>query len=202
MRDEDVGGADGAEVAGDFAHEIADDAAGDVVDIEGALAEVGVVYLGEGLGVAIGDLGEDVLDVEAIALEGAEDFIDEGAIFDDEEVGIEDGGIVGADGDGDFLLKLEDLLAGGEESAFEALDLVWDVIFRDAMVRGLLVVRAMVEDGAAGDAGGGGDAVEAELGRWGFGGGAHLGREARGQKPEARSQKPESRGQKPVIRCQ
>ena len=70
-----------------------------------------------------GDLGEDVLHVVLVLLQGAQHFVDERAVFHHQQVRVEDAGIVRADGDGDALLHLQDLLAGGEQRRLEALDL-------------------------------------------------------------------------------
>ena len=62
---------------------------------------------------------EDVFDVPVFALQGAEDFVDEGAIFYDEEVGVEDAGVLGSDGARNAGLHFEDLLTGLDQGGFK-----------------------------------------------------------------------------------
>ena len=85
--------------------------AGHVMDVQRALAQVGIVHLLEQLGVAAGDLLEDGLDVAPVALQRAQHLVDERAVFDDEQVGVEDAGVLRADGLGDLGLHFEDLRA-------------------------------------------------------------------------------------------
>ena len=161
--EEDVRGLDAREVAGLLAHQVVDDAAGDIVDVQRALAEVGVVDLAEGLGVAVGDALEDLLDVELVPREGAQHFVDERAILDHEEVRVEDARVLRPDGHRDALLHLDDLLARGDEGRLEAGDLAGDFPLGDVARRRRLVVRAVDEDGAARDARRDADALESLL---------------------------------------
>ena len=119
------------EVFAGFAEEVADDAAGYVFDVDDAFLEVGVVDGGEGAAIFFGDLVENEFAVVKVALEAAEGFVDEGAVFDDEEVGVEDGGVGGPDGAGDFLLNTEEFLTGGDEGGLAAGDFAGDVLRGD-----------------------------------------------------------------------
>ena len=91
----------------------------------------------------------------------AQHFVDQRAILDHEQVRVENAGVLGADGFGDALLHLENLRAGGDERRLEARDLRRDLAFLDAALRRRLVVRAIDEDRAAGDARRDADAVKA-----------------------------------------
>jgi hypothetical protein len=132
LGDENVTGGGCGEVLRAFAEEIMDDPPCDIGDIEGALSKVRIIDFAEGLSVAVGDRLEGVFNIELIADEESEDFIDEGTIFDDEEVGIKNASVFGSDGFCDALLHLENLDSGGDESGLEAIDFVGDLVFFDS----------------------------------------------------------------------
>ena len=163
MRDQQVRRGDRRKVAAILAHEIPDDAAGDVLDVERPLAQVGIVDFAERFRVLAGHLAEDVLHRAEVFLKGAEDLVDEGAVFHHQQVRVEDAGIMRADGFGDFLLQLGDLLASGEQRHLEALDLAGDGRLLDAQLQRFVVLRAVHEDGAAGNARRDAHAVEAHF---------------------------------------
>ena len=118
-RDDNVRPVEFVEFLAGFSEEVADDAAGDVFDVNDALLQVGVIDRGEGAAVFLGDLMEDKLDIIQVALEPAQGFIDEGSVLDDEEVGIKDAGVIRPDSPANFLLNLEKFLACGDEGDLE-----------------------------------------------------------------------------------
>ena len=96
---------------------------------------------------------EDVFDVPAFELELAQDFVDQGAVFDDEQVGVEDAGVLGADRFGDPLLHFEDLLAGEQQGGLEAGQFAGQFGFFDLPGGEFLVLGPDDAHGAACDAG-------------------------------------------------
>ena len=155
------------ERAGLLSHEIVQDAPGDVVDIQRALAQVGVVDFAEGFRVPVGDLLEDVLDVVPLLGQRPQHLVDEGSVLDDQQMRVEYAGVLGADGLGDPLLHLEDLRAGLDQRGFEPRDLGGNLGLRDSPDGRLLFVIGPIDEyGAAGDARGDTDAVEALFCWW------------------------------------
>ena len=108
-----------------------------------------------------------MFDIELIADEESEDFIDESPIFDDEEVGIKNAGVFGSDGFCDALLHLENLDSGGDESGLEAIDFVRDLVFFDAPRGRDFVIGSANKNRAPGDSWRDGDPLESTF----FGGG-------------------------------
>ena len=155
-RDDDVRPVEFVQFLAGFAEKVADDAAGDVFDVDDAFLQVGVIDGGEGAAVFLGDLMEDELDIIQVALESAQGFIDEGAVFDDEEVGIKDAGVVRPDGPGNFLLNLEKFLACGDEGDLEPGNFRGDFPWGDVANRYFFLVLPMDDhlalDDARGDA--------------------------------------------------
>ena len=121
-RNNDVRPVEFVEFLAGFAEQVADDAAGDVLDVDHAFLQVGVIDRGEGAAVFFGNLVEDELDVIQVAFEPAQGFIDQGAVLDDQKVGIENAGVVCTDRPGNFLLNFEKFLARGDEGDLEPGD--------------------------------------------------------------------------------
>ena len=95
------------------------------MNIKSAFSQIGIIDFAESTRVPIGDFGEDKLDVELFSLEVAEHFIDQGPIFDDQKVRVEDAGILCPDRFGDPLLHLKDLRPGRDQGRFEPGNLSW-----------------------------------------------------------------------------
>src|SRR5215469_17010209 len=89
MSNNDLGRLQIGEGPGGSSKEVSNDATGNVMDIECALAEVGVVNFTQRTGISVRDLGEDKLDVVSLSLQRSKDFIDQGTIFDHEKMSIE-----------------------------------------------------------------------------------------------------------------
>ena len=83
-----------------------EDALGHVLDVDDALLEVGVVDRGEGAAILFRDLVKNEFDVVQSAFQSAQGLVDERAVFDDQQVRVEDAGIGRADRPGDFLLDI------------------------------------------------------------------------------------------------
>ncbi len=92
-----------------FALEIPHHPPGHVLDVERALAQVGIVDLAQGLGVMRCHPLENEFDVAQVRLQLAQDFVDQRPVFDHEQVGIENSRVLRSDGLSDLFLHLEDL---------------------------------------------------------------------------------------------
>jgi len=87
------------------------------------------------------------------ALQSAQGLVDERAVFDDQQVRVEDAGIGRADRPGDFLLDIEKLLPRGNEGGLEAFDLTGDIRFLDVAKRDFLFILPMDDDLGLGNTG-------------------------------------------------
>jgi len=112
MGDDDVRPVMGADEPRVLAHEMADDPAGDVFDVHDPFAQVGIVDCAQRANVFLRDLVEDILDVALLAFEAFEHLVDERAVLDDEQVGVENARVLRADRGGDALLDFEQFPAG------------------------------------------------------------------------------------------
>lgn len=122
----------------DIALEIVNHATHDIADVGGAFAEVFVFDHAESGGVTFGDLGKSELGVDFLLLDRADDFGDEGLIFENEQVSFEDTGAFGSHPFLDLALDLSDLLPGLEQGAFHPIDLqvafaLGDVVLGDGV---------------------------------------------------------------------
>ena len=142
-----------------FAEQVADDAAGDVLDVDHAFLQVGVIDRGEGAAVFSGNLVEDGLDVIQVAFESAQGFIDKGAVLHDQKVGVENAGVVRTDGPGNLLLNFEKFLARGDEGDLETGDFRGNFCAGDIADRYFFLVLPMDNHIAFDDAGGNADAL-------------------------------------------
>ena len=115
VRDDDPPLDQAAEGVLRLAEEVLEDPLGHVADVAGALAQVLVVDLGEGLDVLLRDHVEAGLDVPAGRLEFADRLGDQRLVLEDEQVGVKDQGLVFPQALLDLVLDLRDLLAGDQE---------------------------------------------------------------------------------------
>ena len=127
------------------AGEVHHHAAGHVVHIQAAFAQIGIVHLFEEAGVAVGHLLEDGLDVAPVVLERAQDLVDERAILDDQQMRVEDAGVLGPDGVGDLRLHVEDLRAREQQRGLEPGDLRREVLLADRVLGRGVLLRAVDE---------------------------------------------------------
>ena len=91
--------------------QIADDPLGHVLNIERALAQVGIVYFAQCLDIIFCDFMKHPLDITKIGLQFAQHFINQSAVLDDKQMRIEDGRIFRPNRFRDALLHLENLHA-------------------------------------------------------------------------------------------
>ena len=168
MGDDDVAAVVAGQVARGFAEQMPDDAAGHVLDVHHPLAQVRIVNFDQGAAVALRDLVKDGLDVLVILLQAAQNFIDQGAVLDHQQVGVENTGILGADGVGNTLLDLEQFRAGGDEGGLKSGDLLGEFLSRDGALGDFLVIHPVDDDLGLGDAGGNSYTLEPFL-LFGFG---------------------------------
>jgi len=122
------------------AEEIVQDAGGDIAHVGGAFAQVIVFDGGEGRGVALGDSMKGVLGIDLFLLDDADDFIQEGAVFEDQQVRVKDAAFLGAHAFADFALDVEELVPGLDEGLFEAIDFldglaIGELAFGDGLTR-------------------------------------------------------------------
>ena len=99
--------------------QIANYAAHDILNIQGAFAQIRIVDFAQCLGVAAGDFLEDRFDFDQIGLKLAQDFVDQRPIFHDQQMGIENSRIFGPNGFRNPLLHLENLHPRLHEGGFE-----------------------------------------------------------------------------------
>jgi len=143
-----------------LAEKIVDHAPADIVNVHRALAQVGIINIGECLRIAVRDLLEDVFDIQLVALKRPQHFVDQRAIFDHQQVRVEDARVLRANGFGDPLLHIDDLPARLNQRRFETGNLPGDLALLDSAHRWILVLRPVHEDSPAGDAGGNSDTLE------------------------------------------
>src|SRR6516165_6547210 len=97
------------------------------MNIKCPLTEIRIVDFAQSLRVSIRDFGEDELDVELVPLKCAKHFVDQCSVFDNQQMSVENTGILCADRFSNTLLHLENLCASGDERAFESDDLVRNI---------------------------------------------------------------------------
>ena len=124
MRHEDVRLGHGEKRLGRFPLQIANDAAGHVLNIERALAQIRIVDLAQRFRVTLRHFLKNEFHVATIGFEFAQDFVDQRPILDHEQMRIENAGVLGADRFRDALLHLENLRARLDQRGFEARDLL------------------------------------------------------------------------------
>ncbi len=122
---------------------MANHATGDILDIHDAFAQIGIIDLAERLAVLFRDLVEDVLDVVALLFEIAQHLVNQCAVFDHEEMRVEDAGILGANGIRDSLLDLQELGTGGDEGGFKARDFLRKLLVRNLTEGNFLFINPM-----------------------------------------------------------
>ena len=93
-----------------------------VAHVGGALPQVIVLDGRQGGGVALGDGVEGVLGVDLLLLDDAHDLVDQRAVFEHEQVGVEDAAFLGAHAFADLALDLQDLVAGLDQGLLQAID--------------------------------------------------------------------------------
>ena len=103
-------------------------------------AQIGIVNLAQRFDVTIGNFLKSELDVAMFVFQSTQDLIDERLVLHHEQVGIENSGILRADGVGDLLLHLENLRARLNERGFKARDFVGDMRRLDAITHDVIAL--------------------------------------------------------------
>ena len=145
VRNDNMGLIVGGWILRSLAEEMPDDTARHILDVNDALPEVGVIDSFKCLAVFVGDFLEDVFDAEMVALETAEDFVNESAILDYKEVGVENTSVVGADGGRNFLLDFEQFDTRGYEGCLKAGNLARHILGGNRFWKNLLLLGQMNE---------------------------------------------------------
>ena len=112
---------------GRFALQISNDPARDILNIERAFAQIRIVDFAQRFGVIARHFLKNPFHVAALALQPAQHLIDQRSVFDDQQVRIKNGRVLGADRFGDLLLHLEDLHSRLNKRGLEARDFVADI---------------------------------------------------------------------------
>ena len=97
---------------------------GHVAHIGGALAQVFVLDGGQGGGVAFGDGVEGVLGVDLLLLDHAHDLVEQRAVFQHQQMGVEDAAFLGAHAFAHLALDFENLVPGLDQRLLQAIDLL------------------------------------------------------------------------------
>ena len=113
------------------AHEIVQDARGDIPHVGGAFSQIFVLQSAERGGVFFCDLLEGVFGGNLLVQDPSRDFLDERGVFEHEQVRVEDAGFSGAESLVDLALDFEDLLARLGQGLFEAADLLRHFLLRN-----------------------------------------------------------------------
>ena len=127
MRQEDVGMRQSQKILGRFSLEITHHSARDVLDLERALVKIWVVDFPQGIRVMSRHFLEHELDIAKIGLEFAQHFIDQGSVFDDQQVCVKNPGVLRPNRLGDALLHFENLRTGLNQRRLETGNLVGDL---------------------------------------------------------------------------
>ena len=102
--------------------QIVQHAAGEVAHIGGAFAEIFVLHRLQHGDVAVGRGVKGVVGVGLLLADDFDDFLDEHAVFEHQQVRVENVRLGRAHGLGDAALDFGDLLAGADEGLLEAFD--------------------------------------------------------------------------------
>ena len=108
--------------------QIVQHAGGEVAQIGGAFAEIFVLDRFQHGDVAVGGGVKGVVGVGLLLADDLDDLLDEHAVFEHEQVGVENIRLGGTHRVGDAALDFGDLLAGADEGVLEALDFLADRI--------------------------------------------------------------------------
>ena len=140
MRDENVRLTQTKKCFGSFPLQVPDYSLGHVLDIERALAQIGIIDFGQGLGVMRGDFLKNPLDIAKVGLQFPQHFVDQCAILNHEQMSVEDCGIFCSDRFCNALLHLQNLHARLNERCFEPPDFVRDLGRGDAITRHVIQI--------------------------------------------------------------
>ncbi len=106
---------------------------------------------------------EDEFDVVKVSLKFAQHFINQRPVFHDQEVRVENAGILCSNRLGNALLHLQNLRAREDQRRFEAADLIRNLGWLNPAARNLVALIAHHMKRSSGDAGGNPDALQTRL---------------------------------------
>jgi hypothetical protein len=132
--------------------EVPDYAARNVLDINDALTQVGIVDGPKGAAVLFRDLVERVFDVVTLVFEIPEDLVDQCAVLDNEKMGIKNAGVLAANGVRDTLLDLKKFGASGDKGGLETCDFLGKFLRRNRAKGDFFVVQPMHHHSRMGNA--------------------------------------------------
>jgi hypothetical protein len=131
-RDDDAGFGKVAEVLfGGAAQKMVKDAPADIADVSGPFAEVVVAEFAEGAGELLDDLMVGGLGVDVLFADELMDFGEHHLVFEDEKVGVEEAGFVGAKRFGHLALDVEKVAPGLRDGVLETLQFGGDFLGAD-----------------------------------------------------------------------
>ncbi|MEZ5433278.1 MAG: hypothetical protein R3F31_19380 [Verrucomicrobiales bacterium] len=102
----------GGAFTGFRAPEIAEDPAGDILDVDGPLPQIGIRDAPERFDVALGDFKIEPVHRAFLHFQQSQDLIQDRGVFQNQKMGIKNTGMFGSQGRLDFLLEGADLLPG------------------------------------------------------------------------------------------
>ena len=135
----------------------------DVAHVGGAFAQVIVVNGRQGRRVAFGDRVERVLRVDLLRLDDAHDLVEQRAVFQHEQMRVEDAAFLGAHAFADLALDVQDLLTGLHQRPLQPVDLLGQLRIGELAPGNRRTRPAEHEDLAAAHPGGNRDATEGLL---------------------------------------
>ena len=153
MRNQNVRLAQGKKCLGSFPLKIANYSLRDVLNVERAFAQIRIIDFAQGLGITRGDFLKRPLHVAKIGLKFSQNFIDQRAVLDHQQVRIENRRVFRADRFGNTLLHLKDLHARLDKRRLESPDFIRNLGRRDPVTHHLIQVVAHDMNPAEGDSG-------------------------------------------------
>ena len=153
MSNQNVRLAEGKKCLGSLPLKIVNYSFRDVLDVERAFAEIRVVDFAQGLGVTRGDFLKRPFHVTKIDLKFPQNFIDQSAVLDYEQVRIENRRVFCSDRFRNALLHLKDLHARSDKRRLEPPNFIRNPGGRDPVTHHLIQVIAHDMNPAEGDSG-------------------------------------------------
>ena len=105
------------------AHQIIEDAGSDIANVGGAFLQIRIVDGAQSGLIFLGELMEGGLGIGLLVQNQLCDRINEGGVFQDEEMGVENTGVLGVQGLADLALHFEDLLTSFQQRLLEPFHL-------------------------------------------------------------------------------
>ena len=139
--------------------QIVEHAPGEVAQIGGAFAQILVLHVRQRGDVTLGHGMKGEIGVDLLLANEPDDLLDEHAVFEHQQVRVEDVRLRRAHAGDDTALHFEELLAGFDERLLETADFHRDLRFRQIAPRDDVPGAVQDKNLPAADAGGNGDAA-------------------------------------------